>query len=94
MIKRETVEHIANLAKISLDEKEKNLLTKELGAILDYIEQLNEVDTNGIEPSAYISPEYDPLREDKPRESLSNQDILRNGPVTKNGFFAVPKVIN
>jgi aspartyl-tRNA(Asn)/glutamyl-tRNA(Gln) amidotransferase subunit C len=70
------------------------MFTGQLGSILQYADQLNAVDVNGIEPTSFVSPEHDPLRNDELEPSLSSEDLLRNGPSVKKGHFAVPKVIN
>ncbi len=93
MIERKTVEHIANLARLEVSEEEMVSFTRELGSILDYVEQLNAVDTENVEPTAFMVPAHDPLRDDTIQKSLPAEKILQNGPVVKKGFFAVPKVI-
>ncbi len=94
MIEKKNVEHIANLARLEVSEEEKNSFTREIGSILEYIEQLNEVGTEGVEPTAFMVPEHDPLREDVENKSLTAEKTLHNSPSAKNGFFTVPKVIN
>ncbi len=94
MIEKDTVEHIANLTRLELGEGDVASFTKELNSILDYVKQLNEVNTEGIGPTAFMIPKHDPLRDDKEKESLPAEKILQNGPSVKKGFFAVPKVIN
>lgn len=93
MIEKKDVEYIASLARLEVSEDEKASMTKELGAILDYIDQLNEADTDNVEPTAFMSPEHDPLRNDEVKKSLSREEALSNGPSVKKGHFAVPKVI-
>ena len=94
MIDKQVVEHIADLARLELTEDEKTSFTSELCSILEYVEQLNKADTEGVEPTAFMVPDHDPLRDDVEKESLSAQKALQNGPSVKKGFFAVPKVIN
>lgn len=93
MIEKKDVEYIAALARLEVSEEEKESMTKELGAILDYIDQLNEADTENVEPTAFMLPEHDPLRNDEPKKSLTREEVLSNGPSVKKGHFAVPKVI-
>ena len=93
MIDKKTVEHIARLAQLELSEEEKELYTKDLGSVLDYVKQLNNADTESVEPTSFLVPEHNPLREDAALESLSKDETLSNGPNVKNGFFAIPKVI-
>ena len=93
MIEKKIVEHIADLSKLELTENEKASITKDLDSILEYVKQLNNVDTEGIEPTAFMVPKHTPLREDVEKESLPREKILKNGPSIKKGFFAVPKII-
>jgi len=93
LIEKKTVEHIANLARLEVSEEEITSFTRELGSILDYVEQLNEADTTKVEPAAFMIPEHDPLGDDVETESLPAEKILQNGPSVKKGFFTVPKVI-
>ena len=93
MIDRAVVEKIAGLARLELTDAEKDAHAHDLAAILGYVEQLKAVDTEGVEPTAYLIPEHDPLRDDVVKPSLDKEDALSNGPKVKNGFFAVPKVI-
>ncbi len=93
MIGKKDVEHIANLARLELEEGDTASFTNELGSILEYVKQLNEVNTEGVEPTAFMVPKHDPLRDDSKKESLPVEKILQSGPSVKKGFFAVPKVI-
>ena len=71
-------------------------MSHELGEILTYIEQLNEVDTAHVAPMAealYEADEIATLREDVLRQPMSNQEVLANAPLAGNGYFKVPKVI-
>lgn len=94
MIDKETVKHVAKLARLAVSEDEVESLTHQMGSILDYVEQLNKVDTSMVEPTAFMAPLHDPLRDDVKKDSLATQDLLANGPSVKKGHFAVPKVIN
>jgi aspartyl-tRNA(Asn)/glutamyl-tRNA(Gln) amidotransferase subunit C len=93
MIDRDTVLHIAKLARLSLTEQELEKITVQLGSTLEYIDQLNRADTSNVEPTCFIAPLHDPLRDDTLRPSLTQQEVLQNGPSVKKGFFAIPKVI-
>ena len=87
------VEHIAKLAKLSLSEDEKTAYTKQLSEILDYVEQLNELDTEKIEPLSHVMDVTNAFREDAPRKCLAQEDALVNAPESDGKFFIVPKVI-
>jgi len=93
MIDKNVVTHIAALARLSLSENETESLTHQLGSILTYVEQLNTIDTSTIEPTAFVAPMHDPLRDDSEMPSLAPADLLANAPKAANGHFAVPKVI-
>ena len=62
-----------------------------MGDILKYVDKLNELDVEGVEPTAHAVPLTNVLREDKPRESLSHEAAMRNAPKTSSGLFIVPK---
>jgi aspartyl-tRNA(Asn)/glutamyl-tRNA(Gln) amidotransferase subunit C len=88
-----TVARIATLARIKLPEAEQEHLAGELSAILSWIEQLNEVDTTGVEPMSSVAAVALPMREDEVTDGNCRDKILANAPETVNGFFAVPKVV-
>jgi aspartyl-tRNA(Asn)/glutamyl-tRNA(Gln) amidotransferase subunit C len=94
MITKEQIQYIANLARLSLSEKETESFTHQIKDILEYMEQLNQIDTSNVEPTSFISQAIDAMRDDVESASLSYREILKNGPNVKNGFFAIPKVIN
>ena len=81
------------LARIELTPEEEQRLAPQLGEVLQYVEKLNELDVSGVEPTAHATPLSDVMREDEPRESLSQEEALRNAPKTANGLFVVPKIV-
>ena len=90
------VRYVADLANLRLSEEEVHRMSDDLGEILTHIEQLNELDTQEINPMAQVLFEEDeiaPLREDVPHDCLSNEDALANAPISGAGYFKVPKVI-
>ncbi|WP_298019318.1 Asp-tRNA(Asn)/Glu-tRNA(Gln) amidotransferase subunit GatC [uncultured Parasphingopyxis sp.] len=89
----ETVMKIANLARIAMSEEEAEALKPDLNAILDWVEQLEEVDTDGVEPLAMVIENRTRMREDIVTDGNKRDDILANAPNAEHGFFAVPKVI-
>jgi aspartyl-tRNA(Asn)/glutamyl-tRNA(Gln) amidotransferase subunit C len=88
-----TVRKIAGLARIATTDAEAEALVPELNNILGWIEQLGEVDTDGIEPLAAVIPNHLRLREDKVTDGGIRDAVLANAPQAEHGFFAVPKVI-
>ncbi|MGH1362320.1 MAG: Asp-tRNA(Asn)/Glu-tRNA(Gln) amidotransferase subunit GatC [Calditrichia bacterium] len=87
------VEHIASLARLSFDDKEKQQLSEELSSIIGYIEQLKTVNTDNVEPLSHPSEITNVLREDVVESSFSQETALKNAPAKEKGFFKVPKVI-
>ncbi len=88
-----TVRHIAKLARIAVSDGEVEALVPELNNILNWIEQLQEVDVTGVEPMTAVIPNILRLREDKVTDGGKRDDVLKNAPAAEHGFFAVPKVI-
>jgi aspartyl-tRNA(Asn)/glutamyl-tRNA(Gln) amidotransferase subunit C len=87
------VAHIAALARIRIEEAELAPLAEELSHIIGWVEQLNEVDTTGVEPMANVEAMRLPLREDEVTDGNCRDAILANAPQTARGFFVVPKVV-
>jgi aspartyl-tRNA(Asn)/glutamyl-tRNA(Gln) amidotransferase subunit C len=95
-LSEEEVRYVAALANLRLSEEEVHRMSHDLGQVLTHIEQLNELDTQGIDPMTQVLFEEDEtasLREDIPRSTLTTGDALRNAPQSGAGYFKVPKVI-
>ena len=93
MIDIETVDKIANLARLAIDEKQREKSAKSLADILNYVEELSKVDTSNVRPTAYMAAQCDVLRDDVVLNEFSQEVALQNAPCAKKGHFAVPKVI-
>ncbi len=93
-VTKKDVEYIAGLAKLRLTEKELPKLTEQLNKILDYVQQLNEVDTEHVEPLAHPLQMKNVFRDDKQQESLPVEQALANAPKRKGHYFSVPKVVH
>jgi aspartyl-tRNA(Asn)/glutamyl-tRNA(Gln) amidotransferase subunit C len=93
MIDREHVLHIARLARLKLSEEEVEQFSRQLGSILEYVEQLDHAPTDGVDPTSIMDQEHESMRDDVPVPSLPREAILHNGPLVKDNHFAVPKVI-
>lgn len=90
------VRYVADLANMRLSEDEIARMSHDLGQILTYIEQLNELDTEHVTPMAQVLFEADEtatLREDRPHAPLSNDEALANAPIAGAGYYKVPRVI-
>ena len=92
-VDRDTVRRIAQLARIRVEEEALEPLAKELSAILDWIEQLNEVDTEGVRPMTSVEAMEMKKREDEVTDGFCVEDILANAPKREGNFFVVPKVV-
>ena len=88
-----TVRHIAKLARIAMSDEEIEALVPELNNILGWVEQLGEVDTEGVEPLTAVIDQKLRLRDDVVTEGEQRDEVLANAPGAEHGFFAVPKVI-
>ena len=93
MISEAQVEHVAQLARLALSDEEKQRLTEQLNAILTYMEQLGEVPTAGVEPTAHVLDLVNVLRDDTVRQTLSADAALANAPETAQHFFVVPRIV-
>jgi aspartyl-tRNA(Asn)/glutamyl-tRNA(Gln) amidotransferase subunit C len=88
-----TVSHIAHLARIKVDEAQLETMVGELNNILSWIEQLDEVDTDGVEPLASVTGHALPLRADIVADDVYPDRVLVNAPDRAADFFTVPKVV-
>jgi aspartyl-tRNA(Asn)/glutamyl-tRNA(Gln) amidotransferase subunit C len=88
-----TVRKIAQLARIAATPEEVEAMVPELNNILGWIEQLSEVDTEGVAPLAAVIPNHLRLRDDVVTDGGRRDEVLKNAPQAEHGFFAVPKVI-
>lgn len=92
-IDTDTARRVAKLARIQVPEAGLPELANEFSAILGFIEQLNEVDVDGIEPMTSVTPQRLKRREDVVTDGSQPEAVLKNAPDAREGFFAVPKVV-
>lgn len=92
-ISKEQVEHVARLARLDVSEDDKTTFARQLSSILTHIDQLKEVETAGVEPTATVLPTDNVFRDDDVRPSLSQEQALANAPDQAEGFFRVPKIL-
>ncbi len=90
---KEEVKHIAMLSRLTFSEEEIEKFREQLSKILDFVERLNELDTEGIDPKFQLVPPGDTLREDVVSKSLEREEVLKNAPQTDGRYFIVPKVV-
>ena len=93
MITKKDVEYAAALSRLEFSEDEKEKYTEELNVILEYINQLNDLDTEGVEPTYHVMPMTNVLREDEVKLSMERASVLKNAPATQDGCFKVPRII-
>ena len=93
-IDKDTVKHISKLARISLDEKKVNRLSKDLSSIMKFIEKLNELNTDKTAPLTSIINASLKSREDEIKDGKIRDQILKNSPEKNEEFFVVPKVVD
>ena len=87
------VSYVAQLAYLKLDEDQRAQAAKDLTRMIEYVGQLGELDTLGVEPMSHALPVVNVMREDEVRESMDREWILRNAPASKDGCFLVPKTV-
>ncbi|MDH7497171.1 MAG: Asp-tRNA(Asn)/Glu-tRNA(Gln) amidotransferase subunit GatC [Syntrophomonadaceae bacterium] len=92
-LSRQEVEHVAMLARLKLSEEEKERLSSELGAILDYVERLEALPTAEVEPLAHVLPMHNAFRPDEPRAPFARDEMLANAPQALDGLFKVPRIL-
>lgn len=92
MITIKDVEHVAKLARLELTEEEKEKFTTQLGDVLKYVDQMNEVDTTGVEPMSHAIDFVNVMREDAVNYEQTKEELMKNAPDEENGFFKVPKI--
>jgi len=89
----EDIEYVCELARLELTDQEKQHLTPQLKDIIKYVEKLNELDTENVEPTSHVLPLKNVLRHDKLAESLDQQEVLDMAPKAHDGTFRVARVI-
>lgn len=88
-----TVDELAHLARLHFEGEEKERIKNDLNRILGFMEKLNELDTEGVEPLIYLSEEINVLRDDVAKRTITQQEALKNAPQRDSDYFKVPKVL-
>lgn len=92
-ISEDQVKHVAHLARLAISEEEAVMFTSQLDAIISYAEQLNELDTDHVQPTTHVLPMKNVMREDVAKEGLPVDEVLKNAPDHKNGQIRVPTIL-
>jgi aspartyl-tRNA(Asn)/glutamyl-tRNA(Gln) amidotransferase subunit C len=93
IIDKQTITKVANLARIEIHENDVEDLITDMNKILTFMEKLNELDTNGVEPLVYMNTDENVWREDVVKQEMTVHEALQNAAVHNENFFLVPKII-
>ena len=89
-----TIEKLASLSKLSFTEEELDLISKDMSKMVDFINQLDEIDTEGVEPLIHVNEGFNNWREDEIKEMLDQKEALSNSPIKDSTYFKLPKVLD
>ena len=89
-----TVEEVAHLARLEFTEEGKVDILNDMNRMLAFVDKLNEMDTDGVEPLIYMTDESNVMREDEAKDTLTQKEALKNAPKKDSDYFKVPKVID
>jgi len=92
-ISKEEVEKLAHLSRLQLDENAIDKMQGDMNKMLNFVDKINELDLEGVEPLAYMSDEVNILRADKIEQNISHDEALKNAPDKDTDYFRVPKVM-
>ncbi len=92
-VNNKLIQDIAKLSKLKFDDSAEEKMKADLEKMLDFVDKLNEIDTEGVDPLIYMSEEVNVLREDKVTEETSQKDALKNAPEKDSDYFKVPTVL-
>lgn len=89
-----TVDEVAHLARLEFNEESKQEILNDMNRMLAFVDKLNEVNTDGVEPLIYMTEETNVLRDDEPETTITQKEALKNAPKKDSDYFKVPKVID
>lgn len=92
-ITKDEVKHVADLARLEITEEEAEQFTEHLSAIITYAEQLNELDTEGVEPTTHVLDLKNVFRQDEVKRTITQEDAMKNAPDSEDGQFRVPSIL-
>jgi aspartyl-tRNA(Asn)/glutamyl-tRNA(Gln) amidotransferase subunit C len=92
-VDRDTVKRIAHLARLAIEDEQATTMEKELNALLSWVEQLQEVDVEGVEPMTSVVETRPYMRDDIVTDGGLAEEVTKNAPLTEGNFFVVPKVV-
>ena len=94
VIRDDIIEYVGILAKLELSQEEKETAKEDMGRMLDYIDNLNELDTDGVEPMSHVFSMNNVFRDDVVSNGDDRENILKNAPKQKDGAFKVPRTVD
>jgi aspartyl-tRNA(Asn)/glutamyl-tRNA(Gln) amidotransferase subunit C len=89
-----TVDEVAHLARLEFNDENKQEILNDMNRMLAFVDKLNEINTDGVEPLIYMTDEVNVLREDETETSITQKEALKNAPKKDSDYFKVPKVID
>lgn len=93
-INEELIDHIAHLARLEFEGEAKEAISQDLSNIISFMEKLQEVETNDVEPLVFMSTEINRLRDDVAAVTISHEEALKNAPKKDSDYFRIPKVLD
>lgn len=93
-IDKKTVDEIAHLARLEFEDAAKDEIINDMNRMLAFVDKLNELNTDGVEPLIYMNKDVDVMRDDVAKTTVSQQEALKNAPKKDSDYFKVPKVID
>nr|WP_246187610.1 Asp-tRNA(Asn)/Glu-tRNA(Gln) amidotransferase subunit GatC [Ornithinibacillus caprae] len=93
-ISKEQVKHVANLARLEVSEQEAEMFTEQLSSIITFAEQLNELDTDGVEPTTHVLDLKNVMRKDEPKKWITKEEAMKNAPDQQDGQYRVPSILD
>ena len=87
------IQHIAKLARLTLSDEEQKKLGPQLAKIVEYIDQMSQLDTTDVEPTSHVLPIQNVFREDEPKQNFPDSDLISHAPKQDKGHYEVPQVI-
>lgn len=94
LVNKDLVDKIAHLARLEFENEAKEEIMNDMNRMLSFVEKLNELDTEGVEPLIYMSDEVNVMRTDEVKNQVSHKDALKNAPEHDSDYFKVPKFID
>jgi len=93
-ITNELIDKLSDLSKLDFEGKEKEHIRQDLQKIVAFIEKLNELDTNGVEPLIFMNDDVNVLRDDEVKQEITHEEALKNAPKKDSDYFRVPKFLD